>query len=161
LVSPEFGALIERLLEKDPHKRITVKGIWEHPWMMKGEGVLDLEGIAKMKVHEVMVLDEWVLAEMRALGYEVVGLLQEIRGVMVNARTAAYKMLRRKKVMEEVGEVDDVKLAIEGLPSLIGRRRSQSDCVERSAISNSPMGRSRVRTRVRRRSQIFAKHHKK
>jgi serine/threonine protein kinase len=164
-LSPELQSLIRRVLEKDPRERITLPEIWEHPWMIGAEN-LDQDAIARMKVHEVATLDEVVTSEMRALGYDVTGLQQEIRGMAINARTAAYKMIRRKRVMEaelarEPERVNnDGRMEKSALPSLNGRRKSQPDCAQRVVMALPPI----VRTpggsgppRIRRRSQVMPK----
>jgi serine/threonine protein kinase len=100
--SPELRALISKLLVKDPRSRIPVKAILEDPWLSDGSRVIGKDVIASLRVQDVISLDKSVLAEMRALGYDMTGLHQEVRTISINSRTAAYKMLRRKKIREEI-----------------------------------------------------------
>jgi hypothetical protein len=55
-----------------------------------------------LKIQEVTQLDARVIEEMRFMGYDANGLLEEVVEGEVNERTAVYKMLRRKLLMEEV-----------------------------------------------------------
>jgi serine/threonine protein kinase len=100
-ISPQLRSVILGLLSKDPRGRMTVRGALEHAWLTDAEDRLDINAIALLKVHDVGELDSAVLAEMRVLGYDIAGLFQEIKAVTINARTAAYKMLRRKRMVEE------------------------------------------------------------
>jgi serine/threonine protein kinase len=124
-MSPQLRSLILGLLAKDPRTRLTVGAAVEHPWLVDAEDRLDFNAIALFKVHDVNELDSAVLAEMRVIGYDVSGLLQEIKTVTINARTAAYKMLRRKRMVEEFDRLwrreirkTDRRKSTEALPAL-------------------------------------------
>jgi hypothetical protein len=100
-ISPELRGLLGGLLVKDPKTRISVRQILEHPWLAD---LVEMHqgAFAEMKVQEAAELDDTVLAEMRALGYDITGLAQEMTNYMLTERAAAYKMLRRKRIMEDV-----------------------------------------------------------
>jgi serine/threonine protein kinase len=100
-ISPELRELIGRLLMKDPNTRITVRQILEHSWLTE-LGRMNQDALESMKVQEAVELDETVLAEMRILGYDINGLHQDLKNYMLNERTAAYKMLRRKRIMSKI-----------------------------------------------------------
>lgn len=46
-VSPECRDLLSRLLVADPRSRITMDGIWRHPWFQQNLP----EGVAEMNLH--------------------------------------------------------------------------------------------------------------
>jgi hypothetical protein len=108
-------------------------------------------------------LDEAVLAEMRALRFDVVGLLQEMRSVAINQRTAVYKMLKRRRTVEEI---------VEAAARLKARRKSEgasdgppeplrsttwlrsSQPALRTQLDRSPLGHAKTRLRVRTRAEV-------
>jgi serine/threonine protein kinase len=101
-LSIELRSLLVRLLMKEPKARITVRGLLEHPWV---SGYNYQAIVSTLKVQDAAVLDDAVLGEMRLLGYETGGLLQELKSYTFNERTSAYKMLRRKRICEEIGNL--------------------------------------------------------
>jgi hypothetical protein len=103
-ISPELRGLLGRLLMKDAKSRITVRQILDHPWLAE-QGQLSQAALAQMKVQEAPELDDAVLGEMRALGYEIAGLAQDLKKYVFTERTAAYRMLRRRRIMDEVHEL--------------------------------------------------------
>ena len=65
---------------------------------------------------------------MRILGYDTAGLLQELKTGQINKRTAAYKMLKKQRTMEELHSWQNTKAtrssgqqAATKLPSLDGK----------------------------------------
>jgi serine/threonine protein kinase len=100
-VSPELRGLLGRLLMKDSKTRITVRQIMEHPWLAD-TGTVNTAALARMKVQEAEELDDEVLSEMRVLGYEIGSLLQDLKNYVFDERTAAYRMLRRRKILDEI-----------------------------------------------------------
>ena len=105
-LSPELKLLLSRLLIKDPRGRIKLQEIKEHPWLADFEETQilaeDKSLIKSLKVMDVQNLEPGVLSEMKALGYDVKGLLGEIKSITINSRTAAYKILRRQRTIEEI-----------------------------------------------------------
>lgn len=105
-LSPELKLLLSRLLIKDSKVRIKLQEIKEHPWLADFEETQmlaeDKSLIKSLKVMDVQELEPGVLSEMKALGYDVKGLLNEVKSITINSRTAAYKILRRKRTIEEI-----------------------------------------------------------
>ena len=105
-LSPDLRNLLRRLLTKDPTARIRLPEILEHPWLAEyeeaGLTAEDSAVIKSFKAMDVQHLDTVVVSEMRTLGYDVTGLLQEVKGIQINPRTAAYKMLQRQKIVDEI-----------------------------------------------------------
>jgi serine/threonine protein kinase len=110
-LSPELRDLIQRLLVKDPDHRITTQGIIDHPWLVEFEksdvATVDETFIKALKVQEVSELDERVIGEMRVLGYDTSDLATEVVRNQINSRTAAYKMLRRGFILQEIKDWQD------------------------------------------------------
>ncbi|OHT09783.1 CAMK family protein kinase [Tritrichomonas foetus] len=105
-LSPELRALITRILIKEPRSRITINEIKGHPWLAEYEDSRltseDSGLLGSLKVMEVQALDTGVMSEMRIIGYDTGGLLQEVNSYQVTERTAAYKILKREKTIDEI-----------------------------------------------------------
>jgi serine/threonine protein kinase len=97
-LSPALRSLLQGMLAKDQIGRMSVAAVLEHRWV--ADAKLDAGALAELAVQDVESLDDAVIAEMRVLGYDSKGLLNEVRSCAVNARTAVYKMLRRKRMSE-------------------------------------------------------------
>jgi serine/threonine protein kinase len=153
-LSPQLRSLILALLAKDPRMRLTVRGALEHPWLTQADEHLDPITMAIFRVHDVAELDDTVLAEMRVLGYDVVGLFQEIHAVTINERTAAYKMLRRKRIVGEFERLwkRDMKKAerrnsSEKLPALLNPGKTRAGSQSELIIVAEPVRAARIRKR--------------
>jgi serine/threonine protein kinase len=103
-ISPELRGLIGRLLMKESKTRITIRQIMEHPWL--GD-MGSPSNMARLKVQDPNELNASVLAEMRTMGYEMGGLLEDIRGYVFDERAAAYRMLRRRQMVDEINALVD------------------------------------------------------
>ena len=112
-LSPELRQLISRLLIKEPNARITLQEIIEHPWLSEFEDSRllseDFGLINTFKVVNPTELDNGVVGEMRILGYDTAGLLNELKSGIINARTAAYKMLKKQRTIEEINSWQKTK----------------------------------------------------
>jgi serine/threonine protein kinase len=105
--------LVSNLLVKDPMKRITLADIKGHPWF---EGYTDWvsfpHDFAQLCVTDVDDLDPRVLASDMFAEIDPVELLHELREHKINARTSAYKMLRKKRIIDDLGAIKPLKLAL-------------------------------------------------
>jgi serine/threonine protein kinase len=103
-LSPELRDLLRILLTKDPAGRGSAKAILDHAWLAEYGQMDDDDStlIENLKVQEITELDESVVSEMKILGINTAGLLEEVIKPAVNERTAIYKMLRRKMLMHEI-----------------------------------------------------------
>ena len=94
--------MINKLLDKNPKTRITLKEIMNHPWITEfNENNCmneDLELLLSIKVIDSENLDQDVLLEMMNLGFDVDDIQQELESRKVNNRTATYKILRCTKL---------------------------------------------------------------
>ncbi|OHS99133.1 CAMK family protein kinase [Tritrichomonas foetus] len=112
-LSPELRSLISRLLNKEPGARITLQEIIQHPWISEFEDSKlmseDFGLINTLKVVNPQELDSGVVSEMRILGYDTAGLLQELKSGAINQRTAAYKMFKRQRTIEEINNWQNVR----------------------------------------------------
>jgi serine/threonine protein kinase len=100
-ISPELRSLLNGLLLKDSKARITIRQIFDHSWLHDMARV-NISELSRMKVQEVEELDSGVLNELRLLGYDTGSLLQELKNYVFNERTAAYRMLRRRQIVDEI-----------------------------------------------------------
>jgi serine/threonine protein kinase len=138
-LSGDLQHLLLQLLQKDAENRITFAGISEHPWMFGFDDAKMLtpdQGFAarlKSVVHDE--LDQAVVFEMRTVGIETTGLLQELKAGAVSARTAAYKMLRRIRVTDELHQWQ--ALQVKQVPIIVARK---SLTVERLPVLAPMMG---------------------
>lgn len=113
-LSADLRNLLRRLLVKDPKGRIRLNEIRTHPWLADFEDAdllsEDFGLIKSFRTMDVQQLDNVVVSEMRALGYDVNGLMQELRNVQINPRTAAYKMLQRQRIIDEINNWQKVRV---------------------------------------------------
>ena len=102
-LSPELRDFLTKLLVKDPKLRIKIPSIKQHPWMSEYfSSPSAADDMKNLKIMEVQALDTGVVTDMRAFGYDVNGLLQELQANKITARTAAYKILKRQRGIEEI-----------------------------------------------------------
>jgi serine/threonine protein kinase len=100
-LSPNIRSLLLRVLVKEPRARIKVTAVLQHPWLAELDEIY--RGLAEgLKVQDAAELDESVLAEMKALRYDTAGLMDDLRSYNFNEGTAAYKMLRTRRITEEI-----------------------------------------------------------
>jgi serine/threonine protein kinase len=120
-LSPELRSLLDRLLSKEPKTRITVQQILAHPWVA---GHDDQDIIGTLRVHDTNELDDSVLGELRLLGYDTGGIMPELKSCAFNQRTAAYRMLRKKRICEHLRHsAHSRRLNEPGVPSMASRDR--------------------------------------
>ena len=136
-LSPSLRNLLERLLVKEPNTRITISEIENHPWV-SGEPEACLFSTEKrvdsLKVVDPQHLDSGVISEMRILGIDTSGLVQELTANQINSRTAVYKMLRRQKSMDELNNwnqggqpIPNNAFQNSALPPLSPNKKDQED----------------------------------
>jgi serine/threonine protein kinase len=111
-LSPGVAALLMKCLAKNPRARVSVSGILQDPWIVGGptRPVAEAAMIALLKVHDVLVLDEAVVADMRRMGYDTTGLAFDVKGEVLNSRTAAYRMMKKASVMEGLARWHEISL---------------------------------------------------
>jgi serine/threonine protein kinase len=105
-LTPFLRRLLTRCLIKDPRLRITLQEIHEDPWLAEYEDSRllseDADMLQSLRIMIVDTLDDAILSEMKVYGYDTAGLLAEVRSGKVTARTAAYKMLKRERSIQEI-----------------------------------------------------------
>lgn len=113
-LSPELRHMLMRLLVKDPASRIDIKEIKQHAWLAEFEDSRlmseDFGLMSQLKVFNIQQLDSGVVSEMRILGYDTGGLVQELQVGQINPRTAAYKMLKRQRTIDEINNWQNARI---------------------------------------------------
>ncbi len=100
-VSSPFRNLLRRMLSKDPAKRPVCSEIARDLALGRFRGALR-SGMAGMRATS---MDQGIFQELEHLGYDTGGLEQELRHFLINERTASFKMLKRRKTIEELGSL--------------------------------------------------------
>jgi serine/threonine protein kinase len=130
-------SLLAALLAKNPRQRITTEAALNHPWL----ATFDKK---QFSVGEFADLDDAVAAEMRTLGYDTIGIIQELAKGVVNPRTAAYKMLKRKKT---VAEMKPERIAPSKMPPPIFGRRGSCSIKDRERMIHVPTVKPAIKIR--------------
>jgi 5'-AMP-activated protein kinase catalytic alpha subunit len=86
-ISPDLRDLIEKLLQKEPHRRIRLTAIRRHSW---------LRGTDLIWKPEEAGVDFTVLDMMEQLGIDTTNIERDVSEFRINPRTVAYKILRGK-----------------------------------------------------------------
>jgi serine/threonine protein kinase len=102
-LSPPLANLLTRLLIKEPDSRITLADVKQHPWFTGyTDWVSFPHTFADLRIADVAELDPRIVTQLRALDIETTGLLREVRDKRMNPRTAAYAMMRRSQIMDDL-----------------------------------------------------------
>jgi serine/threonine protein kinase len=105
-ISPELRNLIQRLLTRDPMTRISVKELQRHVWVAESDYAkycrTEFRQSNMFRMQTATELDPLVELEMRNCSYDVGGLMNEIKMGFFSERVAAYKILRRAKMVDEI-----------------------------------------------------------
>lgn len=128
-LSYQLRDLLNRLLEKDPKKRITLKKIKEHPWFSQYEYMLikdssswrinpnnatigeeggEKGGILSNRNRALSStgkdpIDREIVQSMTDLGYDCTTIVSDILCGEITPLTAVYRMLRKEKIIDLVG----------------------------------------------------------
>lgn len=130
-LSPELRSLLASMLAKNPLLRITTEGALNHPWLAN----YDKRQFGDLANTEWGELDETIATEMKALGYDTTGIVHELKKGTINARTAAYKMLKRKKT---VSEMSPERRTPDKIPLPMLARRGSCNLKERARLIHVP-----------------------
>jgi serine/threonine protein kinase len=107
-LSPPLANLILGMLDKDPASRIQLQEIRRSPWIAGTEDgeLLARDGliINKLRTMDIFALDEAIAGEMKALGFDLTGIMAELTGAVVSQRTAAYRILMRRRAPDDILE---------------------------------------------------------
>jgi serine/threonine protein kinase len=110
MLTPTLVDLLQKMLEKDPLKRIDLAGIKRHPWM---------SGQIFQKIFEIPFgSDEWLVSGLdfqladkaRDLGFDIRMVSKAIKAGELTCETAQYAILRQKKITELL------KITMDNLP---------------------------------------------
>ena len=101
-LSPMLCALLERLLERDPARRITLEQIKQHPWVTGGGsyvGAMDTTAIAELCVNSFPV-SPMVNGQMRALKLSTATVQAGLSRDCMSKEAVAYRILRTKEITD-------------------------------------------------------------
>jgi serine/threonine protein kinase len=105
-VSPELKNLIQRLLTKDPMARLSIRELRHHAWVAESDHAKyfrsEFRQSNMFRTQTATELDPLVELEMRNCSYDVGGLMSEVKMGFFSDRVAAYKILRRAKMVDEI-----------------------------------------------------------
>lgn len=158
-LSFQLRDLLNRLLDKDPKKRITLKKIKEHPWFSQYEYMLikdssswrinpnnasiseegnDKGGILSNRNRGSNStgkdpIDREIVQSMTDLGYDCSSIVSSILYGEINPLTAVYRMLRKEKIIDLVG------LASEAIYGKDGAAGNQSSFSPRNGSDRAKM----------------------
>jgi len=100
-VSKECGSLIAAMLEGDPSKRITVEGIYEHPWFDRGSlSQEDLEALLSLPppiVSDISEIDSEILAQLEAIGMSRDLVIESVLEKKYDVYSSTYYLLVSRK----------------------------------------------------------------
>lgn len=106
-LSENLQDLIPKMLERDPHKRITIQNIIEHPWFSKEQYTMLLDFVENQdKIENIdLQLDEQIEARLVDSGIDVEMLPHLLFVQEIDEATASYKELRKNKIKEELKQL--------------------------------------------------------
>jgi serine/threonine protein kinase len=153
-LSLPLASLILRMLDKNPETRITLPEIRQSPWIASTDDAdllsKDHVLMASLRTMDIVALDESIASELRALRFDITGLVSELTSGAVTPRTAAYRMLLRARVANEIRDWQRVP----GLPKLPASLSAKATPV--ALFLKQPSGLVLgVNSAQRRRSEVF------
>ena len=111
-LSRDLRDLLKKMLIKDPRKRIRLEEVKDHAWLQEFKGLeaADPAGpwIKSFKLMEIDAVDLPIANLMKGLKYDTSSLLSDLKKMVLNPTTAAYKMLRRERAIDELKAWNDV-----------------------------------------------------
>ena len=101
-VSKELRDLLQRLLQKQPEKRIELTEIFDHPWIASAYPLSERKRrmLFKSCISEDF-MDRQIVEELEALNVDTHELREFLMRGKYNALTAMYRIKRRAKAIEE------------------------------------------------------------
>jgi len=106
-VAPLLSDLLSRMLAKDPNERITLRNIMEHPWVREGDADRHLSAVERIRVLRNPAqspLDQEIVSQVREIGVDTSDLQGNFARGVETAATAAYRVLLRAKMSEDVAD---------------------------------------------------------
>lgn len=103
-ISPQLRNLLEKMLEKDPTKRITIPKIKKNPWFSQSDyAKLITEGSHisnkfTVRPSHISFIDPTIVSEMTHYGYDCQSLSIDLLNNKTTSLTAVYRMLRKEKI---------------------------------------------------------------
>lgn len=112
-ISPQLKDLLQRMLTKDPSKRITLQKIKEHHWFSQYEysAMMDSNfGIAtNWRILDTpgnkLEIDREIVQEMTELGFDCSTLVNDLICNRTSRLTGVYRMMRKDKITDLMAEI--------------------------------------------------------
>jgi serine/threonine protein kinase len=112
-IPPTCSQLIRRMLDKDPVTRISLPEIRLSRWIAGSiESELlasDFVLIGRLRTFDIESLDDAIATEMRALGFDLTGLVDELKSSEWTPRTTAYRILMRQRAVNDIRDWQRLK----------------------------------------------------
>jgi serine/threonine protein kinase len=110
-LSPFFCDLIRRMLTKDPHQRITLENIKQHPWVNDGMcyslavNFNDMEGLRTGFDPLGGAIDPDILESVRSLGLDVSRLPSDLLNGAMSEAASAYRQFVRAEISRRLVDI--------------------------------------------------------
>lgn len=97
-LSNDCKDLLSKMLITDPKKRITIAGIFAHPWVNHGMPIMERAPLLRTSTSDITI-DPEILNTMSGAGFSANVVLASLRNNSFNQVTATYYFLEEKKLM--------------------------------------------------------------
>ena len=111
-LNPQIADLIERMLEKDPEKRITISQIIEHPWVMPALSLYNPE------IPLSFIDDDWIYSKIKDLGYNPEIAKKAVENNDNTKSVILYNILHRNLLKRLLARGADIEHSIPRLRSV-------------------------------------------
>lgn len=101
--SPQLKDLLEKMLTKDPLRRITIDGIKQHPFFTQE---INYQMLMNLR-YKSESIDPCVQREMEDLGVDTSNLYEEVDENVPTPSYTLYQILQRKRLVEEMNDLKD------------------------------------------------------
>lgn len=111
-ISPLLRDLIQKLMKKDPAERIKLREIREHEWLREAPNTKHLDSL---KVTGIVDRDLMKVMQ-QEMQLDVTSLPDDMEAKKINQTTAVYKILKKRKITEELNAIQRPD---DGIPAVL------------------------------------------
>lgn len=144
-ISPLLRDLIQKLMKKNPAERIKLSEIREHEWLRDAKCKRDLDSL---KVTGIVDRDLMKIMQ-QEMQLDVTSLPDDIEANRINQATAVYKILKKKRITEDLNYLQRPEKDIPALLSMgsgVPRLFSSSDVTITKPVARKVKGRPNSQT---------------